>query len=558
MNDQHLHPRPLAAARAIEADLKRTLYGCFESLNATKAALYLAVTNNDESAYELVTSYAYNPAGRQSIDGKDAVVQKLLAMRKPLVINAVGTDRHIGELLFRQQNERMLAVPIFGRGRRIVGFVDLRDKAGRKPFDEQDVAAAQKVVEEIGKVLSAKELYGVGPVPLVAPPPAKRRQSSRIRIPAIVPRESGAQDMVMPDTLSEKARAIVLMARDRMKWRDRTLDSRRRVLTPEDVEQIRVFLPATLALPGAVAGVLTTIGVVEKQVFVARGELEEASIKLLRKHIANRLHRGEETLTMEPLVWPAGKSGANVFPERIRVVANAPLAPRAIEGLVLTVAFETTPDDAARTQFLAFVDRFGEAIAGMYGRAAWAAQRHATAEALLEPDFKKYPGLADHCRLTAGIAQRFAKVLGLTDEQVENVRIAALVHDVGLRLLDYERLAKRTRLTDEHMKAMMDHPLVGATLVEPMLGAEIAEAVLHHHERWDGTGYPQRLAGERIPIASRIVQLADVWAAITSPWSYEKIATQSDAEKELRNGAGTQFDPALVERFLGAVGELAG
>jgi hypothetical protein len=556
MNDQHLHPRPLAEARAIEADLKRTLYGCFESLSATKAALYLAVTNNDESAYELVTSYAYNPAGRQSIDTKDALVQKLLAMRKPVVINAVGSDRHIGEILFRQQNERMLAVPIFGRGRRIVGFVDVRDKAGRRPFDEQDVAAALKVVEEIGKVLSSKALYGVGPVPLVVPPP-KRRQSSRIRVPAIVPRESGAQTIVPADTLSEKARAIVFRARERMKFRDRALEARRRVLTAEDVEQIRVFLPAALALPGAVAGVLTTFGVVEKQVFVARGEIEEASIKLLRKHIANRLHRGEETLTMEPLVWPAGKSGAHVFPERIRVVANSPLAPRAIEGLILTVAFETTPDDAARAEFLAFVERFGEAIAGMFGRAEWAAQRNATAEALLEPDFKKFPGLADHCRLTSGIAQRFAKILGLSEDQIEKVRIAALVHDVGLRLLDYDRLATRKRLTDEHMQAMTDHPLVGATLVEPMLGAEIAEAVLHHHERWDGTGYPQRLAGDRIPLASRIIQIADVWAAITSPWSYETVATAADAQKELRGGAGTQFDPALVERFLGAIAELS-
>ncbi|HEV7922630.1 MAG TPA: HD domain-containing phosphohydrolase [Thermoanaerobaculia bacterium] len=555
MNDQHLHPRPLAAARAIEADLKRTLYGCFESLNATKAALYLAVTNNDESAYELVTSYAYNAAGRQSVDGKDAVVQKLLAMRKPLVINAVGTDRHIGELLFRQQNERLLAVPIFGRGRRIVGFVDLRDKAGRKPFDEQDVAAAQKVVEEISRVLSTKELYGVGSVPLVVPPP-KRRQSSRMRIPA-VPRDSGLQPAVPSDTLSEKAQAIVLLARERTKRRGKTFDSRRE-LTEEDTEQIRVFLPAALALPGAVAGVLTTVGSVEKQVFVTRGEIDEASIKLLRKHIANRLRRGEETLSMEPLLWPAGnKSGAHVYPERIRVVANAPLAPRLIEGLVLTVAFETTPDDAARAQFLSFVDRFGEAVAGILGRAEWAAQRYATAEALLEPDFKKFPGLADHCRLTAGIGQRFAKLLGLNDDQIEKVRIAALVHDVGLRLLDYDRLAKRTRLTDEHMQALMDHPLVGATLVEPMLGAEIAEAVLHHHERWDGTGYPQRLAGERIPIASRILQIADVWAAITSPWAYEKIASPADAEKELREGAGKQFDPALVERFLGAIDQVS-
>ncbi|HKO54885.1 MAG TPA: HD domain-containing phosphohydrolase [Thermoanaerobaculia bacterium] len=555
MNDQHLHPRPLAAARAIEGDLKRTLYGCFERLNATKAALYLAVTNNDESAYELVTSYAYNPAGRQSLDGRDAVVKKLLTMRKPLIINAVGSDRHIGEILFRQQNERMLAVPIFGRMRRIVGFVDLRDKAGSKPFDDRDVAAAEKVVEEIGRVLAKKELYGVGPVPLVDPPP-RRRVSSRMRLAAVAPRESGSQS-VQADTLSARAQSIVTLARQRMERRDPALDGRRRVLTDQDVENIRVFLPAALALPSAVAGVLTVVGELEKQVFVARGEIDQATIKLLREKIAHFMRRGDEALTVEPLVWPAGKSGKFVVPDRVRIVANALLAPRLVEGLILTVAFEATPDAEMRAQFLSFVDRFGEAIAAMLGRTDWAAQRHATAEALLEPDFQKFPGLADHCRLTSGIAQRFAKVLGLPDDQAEKVRIAALVHDVGLRLLDYDRLAKRTRLTEEHMKAMMDHPLVGAMLVEPMLGTEIAEAVLHHHERWDGTGYPRKLAGERIPLVSRIIQIADVWAAITSPWSYEKIASPSDAERELRQGAGKQFDPGLVERFLGAIDQVS-
>ncbi|MBV9494398.1 MAG: HD domain-containing protein [Acidobacteria bacterium] len=552
----HLHPRPLAAARAIEADLKRTLYGCFESMNATKAALYLAVTNNDESAYELVTSYAYNAAGRQAIDGKDALLQRVLATRKPLVINTIGTDRHIGELLFRQQNERLLAVPIFGRGRRIVGFVDLRDKAGRKPFDDRDVVAAEHVVDEIGKVLQSKELYGVGPVPLVVEPPAKRR-SSKMRIPAIVPRESGSHSAVSTDTLSSKAKSIVALARQKMERRSLHVEDRRRILTAEDIENVRVFLPAALALPSAVAGVLTTVGKVEKQVFVARGEVDQATIKLLRKQIENWLHRGERALTVEPIVWPTGRSGAFVSPERIRIVANAPLAPRVVEGLVLTVAFETSPDAETRFQFLSFVDRFGEAIAGMIGRVDWAEQRIATAEALLEPDFQKFPGMADHCRLTSGIAQRFARVLGLPSDQVEKARIAALVHDVGLRLLDYEKLAKRTRLTAEHMNAMMDHPLVGAMLVEPMLGAEIAEAVLHHHERWDGTGYPRKLAGDRIPLLSRIIQIADVWAAITSPWSYERVVEPKDAEQELRKEAGRQFDPQLVERFLANIKEVS-
>ena len=135
-------------------------------------------------------------------------------------------------------------------------------------------------------------------------------------------------------------------------------------------------------------------------------------------------------------------------------------------------------------------------------------------------------------------------------------RIAALVHDVGLRLLDYERLYKRPNLTAEEMRALAEHPIVGAALVEPLLGSDIAQAVLRHHERVDGKGYPSRISGSQIPIASRIIQIADAWVAMTSATTYQPSISREAAVTRLREGAGTQFDEQLVTRFVASLTQL--
>jgi HD-GYP domain-containing protein (c-di-GMP phosphodiesterase class II) len=192
------------------------------------------------------------------------------------------------------------------------------------------------------------------------------------------------------------------------------------------------------------------------------------------------------------------------------------------------------------------------AIAASSGRN----DRQTIAEKLLEPDFQRYPELVEHCRAVAVLAQRFSILLEMPPTQVETVRIAAMVHDVGMRLLDYDRLYKRPSLTAEELRGMAEHPIVGAAIVEPMLGPEIAQAVLRHHERVDGRGYPSRLTGNNIPIASRIIQICDAWVAMTNERSYQTPISREDAAVKLREGAGTQFDEQLVQRFIKSLGEM--
>ena len=103
---------------------------------------------------------------------------------------------------------------------------------------------------------------------------------------------------------------------------------------------------------------------------------------------------------------------------------------------------------------------------------------------------------------------------------------------------------------------MAEHPIVGAALVEPLLGNDVAQIVLRHHERVDGKGYPSRLTGNNIPVGARIVQLCDAWMAMTSQRSYQPPMSFDEAMKRIRAGAGTQFDAALVEKFVGALAQI--
>jgi len=549
---------PIEEARLIEPALKRVLYECLERIRATKAALYLATTHGTSEAYELVTSYGWT-APPQRLDERYPIVARLIANRLPLMVNSLGADRLVGEMLFEQGSERALALPIFGRGRRLVGIVDLRDKAAQKPFDAADAAAADTIREAIEKELAAKSLYGVGDGSVVETP--KRRRGSSAKYSAVMRAEAALlpETLLRPETTaSPGAVEVIRAARGRMAKRVLDREVARRMLTREEIERLRVVLPAVLAIPGVVAGVLTNLTARERQVVVSNAPLADDALRLINDRLAVSLKRREVATAASRANWSANLDRNAVTSNDIQIVASAAVAPKSVDGLVLTVALSKKPTDEARAQIEALAEQLGVCVDAIVGRNQWQQRRIVIAEALIEPDFRPMPMLAGHSRLVAGIAQRLAEAMKMSEDFVDTVRVGALVHDVGLRLLDYEKLGVQGRLTDEQTQVVMEHPLVGAALVEPYLGRDVAEVVLRHHERFDGHGYPGRLAGERIPLAARVVQIADCWAAMTSPESYVPNVSRDEAMHRLRKDAGAQFDPSLVGTFIAAVDEIVG
>ncbi len=144
-------------------------------------------------------------------------------------------------------------------------------------------------------------------------------------------------------------------------------------------------------------------------------------------------------------------------------------------------------------------------------------------------------------------AMLIGQEIGLPFEQVELLRFAGLMHDIGKVGISEEILLKPSKLTEEEMRRVQGHVRTGATLVEQVdFLNDLAPIIMHHHERWDGTGYPMGLRGEDIPLMARILGVADAYDAMTSDRPYRPRLSHSAARAEMEAGAGTQFDPRLV------------
>jgi hypothetical protein len=550
-------PSPmLPELKQIEAALKQILYGCVEHVHATKAALYLSASHDlNAKQYEIVTSYQYNPAGRKVVSANDDLVDRLAVKRAPFFVNGLGSDHRLAEMLFQQGNDRLLVTPLFSRGR-LVGFIDMRDKAGKKPFDAPDLHAAKQIADQMLNVLASNKLFGLAPLAL-SEEPAKRAAPNMV-----MPTASVAPPPMRPGQFfSTEAMRAIESARAQMSKRQLDPSAAKRILGSDDFEIVRLLLPAALAIPGAVLACFSAIGhIASPQSIVAIATVTEDALAMLQQHLQDWLRRSNQSYmtTMKPqLFYPFGGQVVPLTASGISTILSASVNQQSVDGLVLTVAFEHPPEAETQRALAIFLRQVEQSIESAMSATSGRNDRQAMAEKLVEPDFQKYPELADHCREVSVVADRFARVLELPPPQVETVRLAALVHDVGLRLLDYERLYKRLNLTAEEMRGLGEHPIVGAALVEPLLGPEVAQAVLRHHERIDGKGYPSRMSGSQIPLAARIIQIADAWVAMTARQSYQVSILPEQAVNRLREGAGTQFDPQLVERFVRNLHEIA-
>ena len=154
----------------------------------------------------------------------------------------------------------------------------------------------------------------------------------------------------------------------------------------------------------------------------------------------------------------------------------------------------------------------------------------------------------EHIRRTQDLAGDVAKGIGLGSGQVRRVRYASILHDIGKIGIPDSILNKPGALTPEEWRAMRRHPEIGAGIVGRIAGFEdVVEAVLHHHERHDGTGYPSGLAGDGVPVAARLISVIDAYDAMTNDRPYRKAMTHDEALAELERGSGTQFDPVVVQ-----------
>lgn len=208
-----------------------------------------------------------------------------------------------------------------------------------------------------------------------------------------------------------------------------------------------------------------------------------------------------------------------------------------VPGLFLALALRD------RRQMFAAVRRLRERFAGVL-------------VALLNLEEVSDTALRRHSQRHADLAIRVARRLRMSRQEAEEVYWAALLHDIGKLALDRDLLAVARPLTADEWALVRQHPVLGARVLEDVPGLEnVGELIRHHHERWDGSGYPDRLRGDGIPLGARIIAVVDAFDAMLSRRSYRRPRTIAEAVKEIRSENARHFDPTVVAAFLGVLEE---
>ncbi len=156
-----------------------------------------------------------------------------------------------------------------------------------------------------------------------------------------------------------------------------------------------------------------------------------------------------------------------------------------------------------------------------------------------------------HLRRLSHYSEQLALAAGLSPEQAKMIRYGGLLHDIGKISVDDAILRKPGALTPEEYMQIKRHPEYGARIVAPMrFATEVGPIILGHHERWDGTGYPQGLCAEAIPVGARIVSIVDAYDAMMTDRPYRRALSQAETLRRLRAGSDVQWDPNLLQIFI--------
>jgi len=525
---------------------KEVLFRFLEEVQSTKAALYLL---DGDLRFGLVCQYGFGrrdalaaehatdgPLGALacgSVDGPQYFNQKEAVPELVTYLQGAGT-------------ERFLLAPL-RLGGVCVGLVDVRDKGRRRPFSETDAAHAAEIARALLQLVSQADLYPtIGPQSAAANAtgPAAAAQSAPARVEAIPGRAvDGAGDAGAVDAVGLEE--LVGLAAD---------------MVPS-AGVVAVALSLVRGGRGATALLVPRTAPEPEQSLIMRHQ--EVALRQIGMPAP------------EPNRWVMTMHRVDGCPGRLRArhVASAVLRHGTDWGLVGSVLLDAEGSS-------------GPVVLGRLTRAAAAARTGSrlrlagrlAARRLLPSDEHGLEGLEEHCIAVSRLSWAMARILGLGQLEIERAAVAGLVHDVGIRRIAGAGAHRNEALGAQDRRRYQAHVEHGAEMIarlfrdetgqadtwpgrgdrEPVAACdgsleEVSVAVRHHHERWDGQGYPDRLAGTAIPLLSRLVHVAEVYDVLTAPHSYRRTVGRSRALGILRASAGSQLDPQMVEALAGVV-----
>lgn len=486
---------------------KEVLYRFMGEVHATKAALYLKTT---DEAWGLATQYGFHRRDRLAdrYPDDDTVVRMVRAFGDdPRYYNDASELGDLREYLSEAGTSRMMLVPLTGRFVGLLGFIDVRDKGGQQPFVAADLEIARSIAAELTRLAESAE-----PVESIA---------------SVEPDDPAAAD----EGAGERA------AGDDTRTPEALLDE-------PGLDDLNAAAAECLVDPrvGAVGLGLVTADAGAGLIHQLSGS-SAVDLDPIIRHQLGALQRASAP-TPQPESWKTEirrAEGGGVALQQPLIVSSV-LLKGAGSAIVASVIGDGDP-------------AVGRRVLKSLGRRAVAAReshhlrvaRRGLARRLLQPGDRRYPELVAHSLGVSRLCWSIARVLAFDAVEVENAALAGLLHDVGMRELDYDRLYMHPTPGPEDRRTYRMHVEVGERIVRVEGFDAIADAVRHHHERWDGNGYPDRLAGPAIPMLARVVHVAEVFDLFTAANSYRPAVSNERALAILDRAAGHQFDPAVVE-----------
>lgn len=494
-----------------ERAFKEVLYRFMGDVHATKAALYL---RSPDEGWSLATQYGFGRRDRLSESFADdhPVVRMVRAFGEdPRFYNDPSEVGEIAGYLADAGSSRLMLVPLNGSQGQI-GFVDVRDKGGQRPFAAGDLDLSRSIAAGLARLVEDLE--------------ADEAET-----------EVGTEEAIMVPLQT------VEIPTD-------PGDGPRALLDESGFDEVNTAAADGLADPAVVAIALSIASETAGATLIhQRAGSPAIEVDPLVKHQMSAME--QETIPVPPTqAWKTevhrvtGASGSSRNP----IIGTSILLRVSGTCLIGSVVADAEPAAVERT-----VERLANHVAQIRERFCLRIARRGLARRLLQPGDRRYPELVAHSLGVSRLCWSIARVLGFDEAMTEQAALAGLLHDVGMRELDYDRLYMHPTPGPEDRRTYRMHVEVGDRIVRVEGFDEIADAVRHHHERWDGNGYPDRLAGNAIPVLARIVHVAEVFDLFTAANSYRPAVSRERALAILERAAGHQFDPAMVEAIAEVV-----
>jgi hypothetical protein len=524
------------------AELETILASLRDRLGVLRARLYVL---DADGWYRLAGSLGFVPrfGPEEVLSPSDPLLEWVQHHRRPVYANSPREAGRLASVMEKEQYARALGVPIY-IGSRLVAVLELQDKQHGALYGDRDLVELEipisrltTLVAELGAAVLPPPEAGDRPEPgaLFLEPPERPGPATIPPPPPLFTAEPPA-DAPPPEVAT------------------------RTEVTPRELAVFRGFFHALL-MAGDVEAVVFSLWTPRKaDLYVgARRALAESARQSLMRDLENALlsaapqlpRAREKVLQVEHPLGQSPGELADFAGIQTSVLTSSPES-----ALLFTILFARPPAQEKRKALKETHRLVRSAVTDAAAAARYQIAYRSLVNAFLEPGVKPYRQLRAHSLAVGWMCRRFAAALRLAPEVSEQITVAGLLHDIGLRELElpYEKIAGRRPLDLQELAIVRRHPLAGEAVLKRIeFPYPVTELVRHHHERFDGTGYPDGLAGEKIPLGSRIIGLAEAFDAMTAAHSYRAPIPRADALAIIRDRAGSQFDPELANRFIDLV-----